>query len=82
MSSDVTRFMINPAGGVKNISTDQVEQMMAKGWLILPEKEINAMGKPKQTYYPQLDNASPKREKKISGITEYMKREELKVELF
>ena len=64
--TDIITHMINPSGGVKRIQNTMVEEMLTKGWRILPSDQLSATGTPKQMYFPQMDRQNPSNKQKLS----------------
>lgn len=50
--------MVDKTGGVKNIPFHMVDEKKREGWIILDNRELNSFGRPKQVYYPQLDQTN------------------------
>jgi len=77
--------MINKAGGVKSVDVRSIDELKAKGWVMLPQRELDSAGNPKQVYYPQYDvnhMASQNAPDEVKPIEESNVTKNLSVELF
>lgn len=59
-------WFINKTGSSREMPINMKEKLMADGWVPLPPDKLDAYGKPKQAYWPQYDQNSPTRERRVS----------------
>lgn len=75
-------WLINPSGGAKHIPIMFVEKYKAQGWLVIPPDKLDPRGRPKQMYWPQYDQNTPGRERRIVNEEFPDVKNVLKVEVF
>ena len=78
--SDFFLWLIDPSGGPKRIRTDIADEKVKEGWVIVPQRDMNEKGLPKQTYFPRYDKQNP--ESLVEVDDEEVNKEILNVEVF